>query len=231
MNYLILQYDNRKLNKEVKRFVTINKTYCEKYKYDYLFVKKHYDLPPYWVKVYLLYELLKSNKYKGILWLDMDACVHNPTIRIEDMLVENKHFYKSPDNKIWTSPFCAGVFFVLNSDNGIRIMQDWKESYNKKDWHKVENKWVAKCKWAGSCYEQGSFIENILPKYKQDIHTFHWRFFQSFYSNLKEKYEQCVFIVHFARKFKREIPDYLKSKKQNRKCVFLTRKIKRIRFK
>lgn len=108
-------------------------------------------------------------------------------------------------------------------------MQDWMESYNKNDWQQVGNKWEAKCKWASSCYEQGSFIENILPKYKRDIHTFPWRFFQSFYSNLKEDYEECVFIVHFASKFKREIPSYLKSKKQNRKCVFLTKKTKRIR--
>ena len=90
----------------------------------------------------------------------------------------------------------------------------------------MEGQWVAKCKWASSCYEQGSFIENILPKYRDSIHTFHWRFFQSVYSNLQEEYSECVFVVHFANKFKREIPDYLKSRKQTNKCVFLTKRVK-----
>lgn len=30
--------------------------------------------------------------------------------------------------------------------------------------------------------------------------------------------------VHFAGEFKKQIPDYLKSKKQSKKCVFLTKK-------
>jgi hypothetical protein len=224
MSYLLLQYDNRKLNKVAAQFVNTNKKYCAQHNYDYLLITKEYELPPYWIKVYLIQKLLP--KYKGILWLDTDACIHNSDIRIEDMLIQNKHFYNSPDNKKWKAPFCAGVFFVLNSEIGLRIMKEWMESYHKKDWQKVEGQWVAKCKWASSCYEQGSFIENILPKYRDSIHTFHWRFFQSVYSNLQEKYSECVFVVHFANKFKREIPDYLKSKKQTNKCVFLTKRVK-----
>ena len=226
--FLILQYDNRKVNKDFVKLMNINKKYCLQYKYDYVFIKKQYDLPPYWIKVYLLQHFLQTNKYKGVLWLDMDACVHNFDIRIEDMLIKGKYFYKSPDNKIWNSSFNAGVFLVLHNEIGMNIMNDWMKCYNKNKWHKTgRNKWTADCKWAGVCYEQGSFVKYISPKYHKYIHTFDWSFFQSFYSNLIENENICVFSLHFAGdKIKKEMPYYLKSlkRKERKKACNKTRK-------
>jgi hypothetical protein len=229
VTFLVLQYDNRKLDKDSIKLMNINKKYCLQYNYDYVFIKKQYDLPPYWIKVYLLQHFLQTKKYKGILWLDMDACIHNFDICLEDILIKNKSFYKSPDNKIWKSSFNAGVFLVLNNEIGLDIMNDWMKCYNKNEWHKNDrNNWTTNCKWAGICYEQGSFEKIISPKYKKYIHTFNWSFFQSFYSNLLENENRCVFTLHFAGdKIKKEIPYYLKSlknKKGNQNTNSNTRK-------
>jgi len=238
--FLILQYDNRKVTNDFIKLMKINKKYCSKYNYDYVFIKKQYDLPPYWIKVYLLQHFLQTNKYKGILWIDMDACIHNFDIRLEDIVIKDKYFYKSPDNKIWKSSFNAGVFLVLNNEIGMNIMNDWMKCYNKTKWHKSgRNKWTTNCKWAGVCYEQGSFEKYISPKYNKYIQTFDWSFFQSFYSNLLEKENKCVFTLHFAGdEIKKEIPDYLKSLKGKERnqtakkpCKFLKNKTrKRLSF-
>ena len=157
--------------------------------------------------------------------MDTDACIYNFDIRLEDILIKDKHFYASPDNKIWPSPFNAGIFLVLNTEIGLKIMDNWLTTFDKNTWKKEQdNTWIASCKWATKCYEQGSFIKNILPKYREYIHIFHWRFFNSFYSNLHEN-NSCVFILHFAGKFKNQIPFFLKDKSKHKKCSFLkTRK-------
>jgi hypothetical protein len=67
--YLILQYDNRPVSK-YKELIKLNKQYCKRHNYEYKFIYKTYNLPPYWIKVYLLDKLLPN--YKGILWLDTD---------------------------------------------------------------------------------------------------------------------------------------------------------------
>jgi hypothetical protein len=220
--YLILQYDNRPVSK-YKELIKLNKQYCKRHNYEYKFIYKTYNLPPYWIKVYLLDKLLPN--YKGILWLDTDACIYNIDIQLEDIIIKDKHFYGSPDNKVWNSPFNAGIFFVLNTKIGLEIINNWLNTYDKKMWEKQDKKWISSCKWASECYEQGSFIKNILPNYTKYIHFFHWRFFNSFYSNLEEN--NNVFILHFAGDFKKEIPLFLKNKSKRNKSIFLkTRKIK-----
>jgi len=222
--YLILQYDNRPLTNDFKELININKRYCLRHNYDYKFIHNEYNLPPYWIKIYLLQKWLSH--YKGILWLDVDACVYNMDVRLEHMVLKDKHFYGSPDNEQWNSPFCAGVFLVLNTQIGIEIINTWFNTYDKNSWKKKGKKWTASCKWASECYEQGNFIKNILPIYSNYIHFFHWSFFQSFYSNLKNN--SCVFSLHFAGEFKNEIPLFLKNKNKNKiknKCSFFkTRK-------
>ena len=217
--YLILQYDNRPIQHNLKKLMNMNKQYCLQYKYDYKFIHKEYNLPPYWIKVLLTYTLLP--KYKGILWLDTDACIYNDTIQLTDMIMKDKHFYSSPDNKVWDSPFNAGVFFVLNTKKGLEIMNHWLNTYDEKMWKKQDKKWTASCDWASECYEQGSFVKNILPKYSTYIHSFPWRFFQSFYHNLEED-NSCVFTLHFTGVLD-EIRTFLKKKKK-KNCTLKTRK-------
>lgn len=63
--YLVLQYDNRVLGKSEQLFCKMNKIYCKKHKYKYKFINKKYNIPPYWIKVFLTYKYLKKNIYKG----------------------------------------------------------------------------------------------------------------------------------------------------------------------
>ena len=128
------------------------------------------------------------------------------------MLLKDKHFYSCPDNKIWDSPFNAGIFFVLNTEIGLKIMHSWLTTYDKNRWKKKDNIWKASCRWASTCYEQGSFVKNILPKYSNYIHSFPWRFFQSFYSDLK-KNKSRVFTLHFTGiSAEEELHAFLKNK-------------------
>jgi hypothetical protein len=206
---LVLQYDNRPLDDSYSELIKINKRYCEKHNYEYKFIDTYYDLPVYWIKVHLLNEILKTNVYHGIFWLDTDACIYNPTIKLENLMLENKSFYLSPDNKLWDSPFNAGVFMVLNTEMGREIIDEWMKCYNDKDWSKdINNKFSTKGKWGGEVYEQGSFVKNILPKYYNAIHIFNWTFFQTFYSDID------IFTLHFASyQKKNQIPSFLDFKK------------------
>jgi hypothetical protein len=246
--FLILQYDNRKIEKNFDKLMKINKKYCSQHNYKYIFVKKMYDLPAYWIKVYLVCMFLQTQKYKGVLWLDTDACIYNFDIRLEDILIKDKHFYMSSDNKLlWSSPFNAGVFLALNTEMGMNIMNDWMNCYNKNKWQKKsQNEWIEpkNCDWAGACYEQGSFVKSILPKYNRYIHKFHWTFFQSSFNSLLDKSTKCVFTLHFAGKlteknnFKKELPLYLqflKGKKTNKNtrkscCKFLKGKTRKQKY-
>ena len=208
--FLIIQYDNRPLDTNTNCLIDINKKYCQLYKYDYIFSSDEYNLPPYWIKVKLIQEYLLSNKYKGIMWLDTDACIYD-NIKIEDIMIENKSFFLAPDNEIWDSPFCAGVFIVLNNFIGNSIINEWMTLYDKNNWTNVNNKWHTNCDWAGDDYEQGSFVKNIMSNYKNVIHSFDWYFFNATYSNISE-YNKKIFTLHFAGDFKNEIPDYLKKR-------------------
>jgi len=208
--FLILQYDNRILNDYENKLCNINQKYCKLYNYDYIFEYKHYNLPPYWIKVYLTHKYMKTGKYKGILWLDTDACIYNFHINLELLLIDNKSFYLAPDNikgfplrflpnKITNySLFNAGVYFVLCNDMGRKIVNSWMNLYNYKDWNFINNKWSTHGRWAGLMYEQGSFHIHILPKYHNHIHSFKWNFLQSNYSNIKDNKNEPVFILHFA---------------------------------
>ena len=216
--YLILQYDNRDLNDNYKDLLKINNKYCKKHKYEYVFVNKNYDLPPWWIKVFIVNEYLESNKYKGILWLDTDACIFNNKIELDNYNIfsEEKSFFMAGDRKGWgTSLFNAGVFFVLNNETGKNIMKDWVNSYDKNLWFKdSKNMYKTDGKWAVSdAYEQGSFCNNILSKYEKDIYKFDWTFLQSSFKDLSKDNNDNIFTFHFVYPLRPDIPEYLKYEK------------------
>ena len=213
--FLILQYDNRALNDNMLELTKINKSYCETHNYEYRFIDTSYDLPVYWIKVYLVNEILKTDKYDGVLWLDTDACIYNATIKLENLILENKSFYLSPDNKIWPAKFNAGVFMVLNTNTGKQMIEEWMKCYNEKDWTKDvnNNKFSTSGSWAGTVYEQGSFTNYILPKYNDEIKSFDGAYLQSFYSDTLVDVDAKVFTLHFAGGFKKEISSFLITRK------------------
>ena len=211
--YLVLQYDNRQLTDLDIHLINQNIEYCNWHNYKHLFITKSFDLPPYWIKVLLINELLKSGKYEGILWLDTDACIHDTTTKLEDIIIAGKTFYFSPDKPVWeiSSIFNAGVFFILNNSIGISLIDEWMKCYNDAVWHKNEtNKWITTSEWAGDAYEQGSFCTHILPRYAEHVHAFEWNYFQSNYNDIIETTPQSIFSLHFCSD-KYNIGNYLRS--------------------
>lgn len=215
--FLVVQYDDRPLNKDMTALTKINKDYCEKHGYEYLFqTSSVHIICPFWKKVFILHDLLKTNKYKGILWLDSDAVIHTDKIRLEDLMEAGKSFYGAPDNKVWNSPFNAGVFFVLTNHAGMKIITEWISYYNRDDWYKNEEGiWCSSGEWADETYEQGSFIKFIQDKYKEDIKIFPWHFMQCFYTDIHEFEGRKIFTLHFAAVYKSEIHAYINFKKSN----------------
>ena len=196
--FVVIQYDNRKLYKRVSALTKINEQYCLLHGYKYLFVTKHYDLPPYWIKVKLMQELLQTNKYKGILWLDTDAVIHNFYMTLDDICKPNKSMYYCPDCPKWVGPFNAGVFLILNTHHGNRIVNDWLKLYDSTKWKNNDGAWTTDGKWAGIDYEQGSFIHFLIKKYKHYIHQHQWRLFQSFDIDDCEQLKHTIFTYHFV---------------------------------
>jgi len=206
--YAVLQYDNRPLSEEYLILQKSNRDYCTFHGYDYLFYQREFDIPPYWIKVFLVRRVLNSGKYKGVLWLDTDAVIHNNSLSLFGLTrlkSDQYHFYYSPDNPRWASPFNAGVFLVKNSIIGRQIIETWWNSYNPSVWiYDKELGWCTDCEWAGSNYEQGSFVEQVMPVYQQYMCALSNEVLQGIEASPQ------AFTLHFAAKLKRFIPDYLK---------------------
>lgn len=126
------------------------------------------NIPPWWQKVFLVAEILKT--CKAVMWVDSDAAIVSKD-HPSSLLHKGKHFVMSPNpnllgplSSFFTSPFCAGVWLVKNSPEGNLIMDVWKSAYNEKLWSKGSNNmWIHnKGLYGGIAYEQGCFQTNIL---------------------------------------------------------------------
>ena len=175
-NILVLQIEDRTNNNLLNNMLEYNKNICDKNKIKYVFMSKthKYNIPPYWAKVYELYDLMLLNKdIKYFIWLDSDAIFHNFNynnfIKFLDTSFTNYQMLISNDYYKESELFNAGVFIVKNDDIGRHIMNHWCTLYDKDMWNFDNNKWEGKCKWADYCYEQGAFINNIIPLYKNNI--------------------------------------------------------------
>jgi hypothetical protein len=200
--WALVQYDNRVLSPDIKYLIKRNRAYCRKHGYDHIFETKSYNLPVWWRKVKVVKKVLESGKYSGVMWLDSDAAVHDHNHRIEDIIIHGKSFYYSVD-PTWGSDFNAGVWMVTNDHNGIAIMKKWMASYSPKDWTKKGRNWETLGEWSGSTYEQGSFIEYIIPKFKNFMQILPGEHIQSYSP------DEHTFIVHFPRHYSdTHLPDY-----------------------
>jgi len=190
--WIIVQYDNREVKTEYKILIQQNKAYCAKYGYAHIFETKPYDLPPYWIKVRLIKDLLDTNNYKGAMWLDTDAVIHNHSMSIDDLLLKDKSMYYCRDCPKWNQDFNAGVWIILNDKHGKEILDKWMNSYSEKDWTKENNKWTSSGTWAGTTYEQGAFTQYVRPQFEQYTHMYPWQHLQSY------EVSPHTFAMHFA---------------------------------
>ena len=197
--WLIIQYDDRPIDKNDTELIRRNKAYAKKHGYHYNFINTGYtNLPPYWRKVAIAKDLLETDLYKGIMWLDTDAVIFNMDISLDSVGDTAKHFFKatnSAGNKI----FNAGVWTVKNTKQGKAIMKKWLELYDPSKWKHVGKNWSTEGEWAGDDYEQGAFAYRIVPLHGANINTVKEPFFQGVYPGEGHKGNDSkdVFVYHF----------------------------------
>ncbi len=202
MRIAIVQFETRN-DDNLEVLMNRNRKYAQKHGYDYIARRKPYEgLPPYWAKVRLIQEVFRSD-YDVVFMLDSDACIHDQTMKIEDVLkmFPGKCFLYSPDCPLMQAIFNAGVVLVCRP-HGPQIVDDWMSLYNPSRWSFDEERDSWKCEgdWAGPDYEQGSFEHNMIRKeeypLREFIHKVPSVFFQGPFAN--DRYLGPQFSVHFA---------------------------------
>lgn len=187
--YLVVQFDNRDFftnvielftNSDFNKLIKINKEYCKNHNLDYIYTKTYDNsLPVYWMKVKIITDLINTTNYKGIIWLDTDAVFTHNNKSILNIL-NNKSFYIARDPpEYYEKVLCVGTWIVKNDEIGVKLMNDWMNSYDQSSWVKQDNQWTTNTNWAGIAYEQGSFNEIIYPKYKDHIEVLPWYVFNN----------------------------------------------------
>lgn len=178
----ILQIEDRN-NPFFELAININKSYCNQHQIDHiLHTTGPTDKPPYWWKVVGIIDLLKSNQYDIICWMDSDAYVYDTKRDIRTFFsnTKNESIIICPDPPPWKSKFMAAVFMVKNNHTSVSIFDNWLKMYNPNSWKKMSNdKWqyIGNGTWAGTDYEQGAFVEEIMPKYQPNIKILPWYVF------------------------------------------------------
>lgn len=143
------------------------KDYCKLHNYTYIF-KKSYEnklkLPIYWKKIQLVKELLETNNYDYVLWMDSDTLIIDESITIESLL-DNSSIYMGKDMK---SKFNlnAGVFLIKNNNIGLKFLSDCINVYINRDNCKDKfGNYALNGEWSKGCYEQGIMNELIKTEY------------------------------------------------------------------
>jgi hypothetical protein len=190
-DYLLVQFDNREFfqnvietftNSDFNKLIKVNKEYCNLHNIDYLYVKKYDNsVPVYWMKVKIITHLINNTDYKAIIWMDTDAVFTHLDKSIFD-LINNKSFYISMDPPQWNQ-INAGTWIVKNDEMGVKIMNDWMDTYDHSLWYFRNNSWYTDSAWVGDAYEQGTFNTIIYPKYKDYIEVLPWYIFNN---NIKD---------------------------------------------
>ena len=193
----------------------INKAYCKKWGYEYKLIT--YDdlgiLPPYWLKVKDVKELLP--KYDAVLYVDMDAIFTDFDTSIDSVLEYiDKKKGKSFDlyvgmDKILQYSINSGVFLVRNTSFGNEFMASWLATcldtkgqiVNKCaqwEYDKDTEKWSCPgCLFGGFEYEQG-ILDYLVNLYPDNV----IRLSSLFFSNPDT--DRASFILHLMGKKNKE---------------------------
>lgn len=204
--WIVIQYDDRPLSADDQRSVALNQAYCKRWGYEHRLVTGGYsDVPPYWAKVMLARDVLRAEPgCRGVFWLDTDAIVVDHSQPLETLA--SGHFVGAPDNPQWSSPFCAGVWLVRGTPQGRAVVEDWAASYSPVAWTRPwwpGSKWTCSGPWAGPDYEQGAFVERMMPRHADAIKIVYWQRLQSI------ELGPTVFVCHFAGEFRNRRPAVL----------------------
>lgn len=216
----VVQYDDRSdeaLGDQI-RLTSINQRMCESDNASYtLHRTSPHILPPYWQKVQLASDALRSGKCDEVLYLDTDAVMRQPPSKLVAEL-DDKSFLMSGDMPPWKASFNAGVWAVRNNEAGNKIIKDWLNTYDPTHWSEVDNVWKCetkkcnsfgcknvKCKWAGPEYEQGS-MSTVIETNQDHFKKIEWERLQH---HCNGEVGDNTLACHFAGQHKRAIGPYL----------------------
>jgi len=159
--HLIVQYEDRPLG-VFEPLVSRNADYAARFGMHHWLCRRGYEqYPPWWRKVFLVREMLRH--YDSVMWVDTDAAIVG-SFRFDE-LFEERHFVLSPNPPMLDSeslsmlsaPFCAGVWAVRNTPQGVAIMDRWAGLYDPSMW-RFDGEWRhLQGLYAGIAYEQGAF--------------------------------------------------------------------------
>ena len=158
----VVCYDHRLHDYRIEKLKKWNEAYCQKHGYDFLFYSTYYndhDLPPYWLKVQIVKDVLETDKYDFVMWIDSDACFQDFAVKIERLFAVyglKQHFMIIGPDLLLTS-FNAGVWVLKNTARAKEFMTIWLAEYLPSKWKRIgTSRWKCKGFWAGQYYEQGS---------------------------------------------------------------------------
>ena len=141
MNIAVLQFYTSNINYGVYSEM-INQKYCEDKGYTYVCEKNTERITSicdgrsfHWGKVKLVQELLDTDKFDYILFLDADAIISDFNQNIEDF-IDNDYDMVFAEDVGYHSSMNTGVFLVKNSEWSKNFLKTWWESgetYKGKD--------------------------------------------------------------------------------------------------
>jgi len=178
--WVLLQFDTRPLNAIDKAFTDRNKSYCQKNGYEYRFLTSYENdtIPPYWVKVKAMKDIIEKENVSGVFWIDTDAVVYRPQKTLDSFFETNTHMALAHDPPWWGhGSFNAGVFGIKNTAEGKDILSKWWSKYDPSTWWKEGEAWKTSGGWADYTYEQGAF-KNLLPTIRTFVTVVPWETFQ-----------------------------------------------------
>jgi len=216
-------YDDRvKTNLSIARLKKYNSEYCKIRDYDFVFLEQHIlsdKYPPYWLKVKIVQELVESNQYDYVMWIDSDVAIYDRSICIEQLFEINPKviLIKSTDNDKWSSTFNAGVWIIKNCDQSKELLRDWMNLFPSDKWvskiDRNKRNWfvVGPYKWADESFEQGSGANLFRSeKYQNTILTLHWKILQAY------KADKSTFTLHFPSDFRPFMHEFINSLKHEK---------------
>lgn len=146
VNVCVLQTDNRPSLDYLLKTQTVNKMFCEKLGYDYLFLEMNncneLNIHPATQKIFIVNNFLKNNpNYDVLVFLDSDAWIQEPnslSIIINDLISkEQKHGCFSRDISVIHHTYINSGAFILKNNNYTREMYNnlEMEVYNNATYH------------------------------------------------------------------------------------------------
>ena len=133
MNIAVLQFYTSNINYGVYSEM-INQKYCEDKGYTYVCEKNTERITSicdkrsfHWGKVKLVQELLDTDKFDYVLFLDADAIISDFNQNIEDF-IDSDYDMVFAEDVGYHSSMNTGVFLVKNSEWSKNFLKTWWES-------------------------------------------------------------------------------------------------------